>query len=32
MTRAVQGEELAGYVRRKFPDAVTGLRGRFFVG
>lgn len=22
MTRAVQGEELAGYVRKKFPDAV----------
>ena len=22
MTRAVQGEELAGYVRQKFPDAV----------
>ncbi len=27
MTRAVQGEELAGYVRRKFPDAVTGYEG-----
>lgn len=26
MTRAVQGEELAGYVRRKFPEAVTEWR------
>jgi len=27
MTRAVQGEELAGYVRQKFPDAVKEFRG-----
>ena len=26
MTRAVQGEELAGYVRQKFPDAVKEFR------
>ena len=27
MTRAVQGEELAGYVRQKFPDAVCQWMG-----
>ena len=27
MTRAVQGEELAGYVRQRFPDASTEWKG-----